>query len=534
MGGWFRTSGGGLGCCGPNGYPGFPGASGAAGAQGAAGPGGVGGVGGNGGPGSGGGLFLSGGSVTLIDSTLADNCGLDGGGLYAGYGSVSLINSTVAYNNVASGGTGGGFDVEGGTATLDNSIVALNTNGTGIGAPADDVAGTVSSASAYNLIGTGGTGGLSNTSGNQVGVADPGLAPLGNYGGPTQTIALLPGSPAIDAGNNTLIPTGVTTDQRGLQPHRQQHCGHRRLRVERVHCRRHLRKRPVHAACSRPSPAPLVATVTANNPSEPVAGGLVTFTPPPSGASATLSGSPATIGAAGTASVTATANGIVGSYTVSATASGITTPASFSLTNYQLIIALDPSASGALNLSGNASINIAGVVYVDSSSSSALSASGNAKVKAAAIDVHGGVQKKGNASLSPSAGHGGPGACRGLAAVTEHRGDDQLWFVQPRRQFVGDDPAGHLQQHQRVGKRQAHDERRHLHHRGRRLLRGWQRQRHRLRGDDRQRRQQLSRRPAAPTAASLWAATAHVNLSPILSGPYAGIVFFQPSDNSRP
>ena len=45
---------------------------------------------------------------------------------------------------------------------------------------------------------------------------NPLLAALGAYDGPTQTMALLPGSPAIDAGNNALISAGVTTDQRGL------------------------------------------------------------------------------------------------------------------------------------------------------------------------------------------------------------------------------------------------------------------------------------------------------------------------------
>src|SRR5205814_4076910 len=55
--------------------------------------------------------------------------------------------------------------------------------------------------------------------GDQVGTMaapiNPGLAPLGNYGGPTQTHALLNGSPAVNAG---AIPAGVTltTDQRGL------------------------------------------------------------------------------------------------------------------------------------------------------------------------------------------------------------------------------------------------------------------------------------------------------------------------------
>ena len=204
-------------------------------------------------------------------------------------------------------------------------------------------------------------------------------------------MALLPGSPAIDAGNNALAVDSqgnpLTTDQRGLP----------RIVNTVVDIGAFESSGFTIAVTSGSGQStgvltafadPLVATVTANNPIEPVAGGLVTFTPPASGASATLSGSPAIIGGDGTASVTATANGITGSYTVTATASGITTPASFSLTNVPLILALDPSASGALSLSGNASINTAGIVYVDSSSSSALSASGNAKVTAGAIDVH--------------------------------------------------------------------------------------------------------------------------------------------------
>ena len=43
----------------------------------------------------------------------------------------------------------------------------------------------------------------------------PDLAPLGNYGGPTQTMPPLPGSPAIDAGSNAAT-NNFATDQRGL------------------------------------------------------------------------------------------------------------------------------------------------------------------------------------------------------------------------------------------------------------------------------------------------------------------------------
>ena len=74
---------------------------------------------------------------------------------------------------------------------LRNSILAGNT--------ASDCSGPVTSAG-YNLIGS--TAGCTFTpgAGDQIGV-DPKLATLADNGGPTQTIALLPGSPAIDAGN---------------------------------------------------------------------------------------------------------------------------------------------------------------------------------------------------------------------------------------------------------------------------------------------------------------------------------------------
>ena len=55
--------------------------------------------------------------------------------------------------------------------------------------------------------------------GNLVGVTNPGLGLLGYNGGPTETIALLAGSPAIDAGSTALAvdqnDNPLTTDQRG-------------------------------------------------------------------------------------------------------------------------------------------------------------------------------------------------------------------------------------------------------------------------------------------------------------------------------
>ncbi len=156
-----------------------------------------------------------GGTMTIVDSTLANNTATQYGGAIDEVGTLTLISDTIAYNVVVAGGIAGGIDAYAGTTALYDTIVVLNTVGTGSSVPASDIVGPVSTASAYNIIGTGGlTNGVNN---NLVGVTKPGLAAgLANNGGPTETIALLAGSPAIGAGSATI--TGVVvplTDQRG-------------------------------------------------------------------------------------------------------------------------------------------------------------------------------------------------------------------------------------------------------------------------------------------------------------------------------
>ena len=108
----------------------------------------------------------------------------------------------------------------GGKVTIHNSIVAENS-----GSGWHNINGyeAVESGSSYNLIGNYGTGGISNgTDGNIVlgaGVS-AGLAPLGDYGGPTWTHALVNDSPAIDHGSDVLAldinDDPLELDQRGL------------------------------------------------------------------------------------------------------------------------------------------------------------------------------------------------------------------------------------------------------------------------------------------------------------------------------
>ncbi len=156
-----------------------------------------------------GGLETLGGTVTLTNCTVAGNSADGGGGIYNN-GPLSLTNCTVTGNSGGAEGGGGLFNAHN-PATLTNTIVAGNTNGS---AAPSDIGGGINVSGTYNLIGTGGSGGLSNgVAGNIVGVASPGLATLAYYGGPTQTVALLPGSPAIGKGTKV---AGVTTDQRGF------------------------------------------------------------------------------------------------------------------------------------------------------------------------------------------------------------------------------------------------------------------------------------------------------------------------------
>ncbi len=157
--------------------------------------------------------FSGNNACLLVQSPTSSSGGW--GGAILNTGSAALTATTVCGNVADSGG--GISNYAPGTLTLADAIVAANTlnptTGTG-----PDVLGGVAATSAYNLIGIGvaGLGIATGSQGNQVGTPavplSPLLAPLGSYGGDTQTMALLPGSPA--AGSGEAI-AGITTDERG-------------------------------------------------------------------------------------------------------------------------------------------------------------------------------------------------------------------------------------------------------------------------------------------------------------------------------
>ncbi len=164
---------------------------------------------------NGGGIWST-GTLTITNSTISGNSTSgDGGGIY-NRGLLTITSSTISGNSTSDNSTSGGgiYDISAGSSQkrLTNTIVAGNTSGSGA---ADIAGGRTYTSGGYNLIGITNGGGLTNgVNGDQVGVTNPGLAPLANNGGPTQTMALLPGSLAINAGNPNYSGP-LTTDQRG-------------------------------------------------------------------------------------------------------------------------------------------------------------------------------------------------------------------------------------------------------------------------------------------------------------------------------
>jgi hypothetical protein len=189
--------------------------------------------------GEGGGVFAN-GAVTMLGSTVDGNVASYGGGLWfdddskivnstisgntahksiaalssANADSVYLLNSTIAFNHADVVSPYNAVLLRGLSAnsmmTLQSTIIADNTAG-----PAN----TPSDLSFYQG-GVSGTGNLvmaaSSSPPNVITVAeDPKLGPLQFNGGRTRTHALLPGSPAIGAGNHDGIPPGFVNDQRG-------------------------------------------------------------------------------------------------------------------------------------------------------------------------------------------------------------------------------------------------------------------------------------------------------------------------------
>jgi hypothetical protein len=178
-----------------------------------------------------GGGIVNDGTMTIQDSTISGNRAV-GAGFAGGYGggiygnNNTIINSTISGNSAHfGGGVAGGGNI---AHTTFNNNSALTDGGTLYLTSALELGNTILKAgvSGVNIFNNGGSlithgynvcsdngGGFLNGPGDQINT-DPMLGPLQNNGGPTQTHALLPGSPAIDAGDPNFTPP-PDYDQRG-------------------------------------------------------------------------------------------------------------------------------------------------------------------------------------------------------------------------------------------------------------------------------------------------------------------------------
>lgn len=153
----------------------------------------------------GGGFYQYGGSVSLIQVTVANNVAKDlGGGLYKDIGTLSIHNSTFSGNSARSGG--GIANSSSSSPTIVSTIIAGNS------ATSDpDVVGSIDATN--SLIGRVTSGMSFGTDANNLKNEDAKLGPLQDNGGPTFTMLPKASSPVIDAGSNPLL---LNEDQRGV------------------------------------------------------------------------------------------------------------------------------------------------------------------------------------------------------------------------------------------------------------------------------------------------------------------------------
>jgi hypothetical protein len=150
----------------------------------------------------GGAIWVQFGAPTISNSTFSGNTATGaGGGIFNNAPTLTLTNTTISGNSAI---VGAGISNERGQINVANTIVANNSGGD------CSNSGTIN-ATATNLVKDGSCAFPGALSG------DPNLGPLADNGGPTQTHALLAGSPAIDAGNDTVCAANPVNnkDQRG-------------------------------------------------------------------------------------------------------------------------------------------------------------------------------------------------------------------------------------------------------------------------------------------------------------------------------
>ncbi|MDQ2630622.1 MAG: DUF11 domain-containing protein [Actinomycetota bacterium] len=173
--------------------------------------------------GLGGGIYIL-GDLTMTNSTVAGNSAESAAGMVMGGGilaaldptdvepsKVSILNSTIAGNSVGATGSGGGLSIFNPTPTVVTELAVKNTIVAGNTAPAGPNCGSVAMLTSSNNLSNDESCMFTDPGSKQN--VDAKLGPLANNGGETETLALLEGSPAIDAGTNDGCPPA---DQRGV------------------------------------------------------------------------------------------------------------------------------------------------------------------------------------------------------------------------------------------------------------------------------------------------------------------------------